>query len=85
MGSAGGSLYGTDPSLLARLRLDYSDGTTQWVDTNDSTWSARVGPVRAADLIDGESYDARLDQRGWLLATLRRQRLEPRHVASLHG
>ena len=66
---AAGSLYGTDLSLLARLRLDYSDGTTQWVDTNDSTWSARVGPRTAADLIDGESYDARLYQRGWLLAT----------------
>ena len=57
--------YGTDLSFLARLRMDYSDGTTQWVDTNDSTWRTRPGPYTATDNMDGESYDARLEQPGF--------------------
>ncbi|WP_205471071.1 family 78 glycoside hydrolase catalytic domain [Nocardioides sp. SYSU D00038] len=57
--------YGTETSLVARLRIDYSDGTSQWVDTDDATWNAAPGPYTLADLIDGESYDARLARSGW--------------------
>jgi alpha-L-rhamnosidase len=57
--------YGTETSVLARLRVDYSDGTSQWVDTDDATWTAATGPYTLADLIDGESYDARLARTGW--------------------
>ena len=61
--------YGTDVSLLARLRIDYSDGTSQWVSTNPTSWRTRPGPHTATDLTQGESYDARLMQPGWDLAS----------------
>ncbi|HTW16771.1 MAG TPA: family 78 glycoside hydrolase catalytic domain [Nocardioides sp.] len=57
--------YGKDTSLLARLRIDYSDGTSQWVDTDDADWRTAPGPYALADNIDGESYDARSAREGW--------------------
>jgi hypothetical protein len=57
--------YGTETSLLARLRITYSDGTTQWIDTDDATWTTATGGYTLADLIDGETYDARLAKVGW--------------------
>lgn len=52
------ALYGDRLGLLAQLEVDYADGTRQVVATTpDWTWSA--GPIRSADLYDGESFDAR--------------------------
>ena len=46
------------PSILAQLRLDYADGTSQWVIT-DRTWKFTTdGPIRSASMYDGERYDA---------------------------
>ncbi|MCW2795586.1 family 78 glycoside hydrolase catalytic domain, partial [Nocardioides sp.] len=64
VGMWGPGIYGNDLSLLARLRLDYSDGSTEWVDT-DNTWASHSGPYTFTDNIDGESYDARGEQTGW--------------------
>ncbi|WP_182525362.1 family 78 glycoside hydrolase catalytic domain [Nocardioides dongkuii] len=60
----GRRLYGSELSLLARLRVDYTDGTSQWVDTN-SGWTTASGPYTFTDNIDGESYDARQERAGW--------------------
>ncbi|TYL49820.1 Bacterial alpha-L-rhamnosidase [Nocardioides sp. BGMRC 2183] len=57
--------YGTQTSVLTRLRITYTDGTTQWVDSDGETWTASTGGHTLADLIDGESYDARLAKDGW--------------------
>ncbi|WP_243842820.1 family 78 glycoside hydrolase catalytic domain [Mumia sp. ZJ430] len=54
----GANTYGTDTSLIAQLRVDYTDGTSTTVGT-DGTWSTTDGPVREADFLDGESYDRR--------------------------
>jgi len=62
--SFGPSHYGTTPALLAQLRVDYSDGSHQWV-TTDSSWKSTVGPIVASDIINGESYDARKLPAGW--------------------
>ena len=61
----GAGQYGNQTSLLARLKITYTDGTTQWVDTDDATWKAATGGYTQADLIDGETYDARLAKPGW--------------------
>ncbi|TXN31393.1 family 78 glycoside hydrolase catalytic domain [Lacisediminihabitans profunda] len=50
--------YGTTPALIAQLRIDFSDGTHQWVATDDS-WKSTKGPLVSSDIIDGENYDAR--------------------------
>ena len=62
--SFGNNKYGTKPSLLAQLRIDYTDGTSEWV-TTDNTWKTAPGPIVAADLIDGETYDSNAELAGW--------------------
>ena len=56
--------YGDNPALVARMRVTYADGSTQWIDT-DGSWKAGSGPYVRADLQDGETYDARLEPLGW--------------------
>jgi alpha-L-rhamnosidase len=57
-------LYGKKLLVLAQLTIRYSDGTQEIV-ASDEKWKATTGPVLMADLYDGETYDARLEQRGW--------------------
>jgi len=57
----GEDIYGDRDSVIAQLRIDYSDGTSQVVTTDDS-WRTTPGPITSADLLDGESYDARRAQ-----------------------
>lgn len=56
--------YGSRTSLIVQLRIDYADGTSELV-TSDDSWRAAKGPWTQADLINGESYDARLALPGW--------------------
>ncbi|MGH3352698.1 MAG: family 78 glycoside hydrolase catalytic domain [Nocardioides sp.] len=54
----GTDVYGSENSVIAELVVDYSDGTSEVVRTDD-TWRTTGGPTREADLLDGEWYDAR--------------------------
>ncbi|WP_051705085.1 family 78 glycoside hydrolase catalytic domain [Streptomyces sp. NRRL S-455] len=56
--------YGDTPALVARMRITYTDGSVQWIET-DGSWKTADGPYVKADLQDGETYDARLEQSGW--------------------
>jgi alpha-L-rhamnosidase len=57
----GRCFYGKDPALLARLEVEFEDGNRKIIPT-DSSWKwDDGGPVREADLLMGESFDARLD------------------------
>jgi alpha-L-rhamnosidase len=52
-------------ALLAQLDVTLADGTTTTVAT-DATWvTTDTGPIRAADLYMGETYDARAELDGW--------------------
>ena len=52
------NVFGTQTSVLAQLELTFQDGTIQTVITDD-TWAwSNDGPIRFADLQDGEIYDA---------------------------
>jgi hypothetical protein len=62
--SFGPGKYGKEPSLLARLRVDFADGSSQWI-TTDGSWQAHAGPWVAADMIMGEDDDARLLPAHW--------------------
>ena len=54
------NVYGTRTSVLAQLEITYGDGDTEIIST-DGTWAwSNDGPIRFADLKDGEIYDARL-------------------------
>lgn len=52
------NVYGTQTSVIAQLEISLEDGTVQTICT-DSTWKwSNDGPIRFADLKDGEIYDA---------------------------
>ncbi len=55
-------------SIIAKLVVDYADGTQEIITTNTDDWSVSVdGPVLMNDLFIGEIYDARLEKNveGW--------------------
>ena len=67
--------YGdTPPALHAQLRIEYTDGSVEWVAT-DASWQASSSYISHAEIYDGESQDYRLmhlssyspkfDQSGW--------------------
>lgn len=52
------------PALIAKIVVDYADGTTQVIATDES-WKAETGPVIFDNVYAGETYDARLEHMGW--------------------
>lgn len=58
-------LYGAKPRFLAQLEIERADGTKQIVATSSSWRVTNAGPIRAADLLDGETTDARNDLGNW--------------------
>lgn len=71
VGLGGRDRYGVGrPRLLAQLDLTYADGTTDAVVT-DGSWKAAYGPLLEADLLMGETYDARRELAGWDAAGFR--------------
>ncbi|MBI2497535.1 MAG: family 78 glycoside hydrolase catalytic domain [Opitutae bacterium] len=46
------------------MRLVFADGTVRWIGTSPE-WKSVPGPILAADLYHGETYDAQLDNRAW--------------------
>jgi alpha-L-rhamnosidase len=57
--------YGKTPAFLAQLELEYADGTRETVVTDGSWRVTGAGPTREADLIMGETHDARADLGDW--------------------
>ncbi|MGQ4380329.1 alpha-L-rhamnosidase [Streptomyces sp. SAS_267] len=64
VGMFGPHQYGERPALLAQLEIEYTDGTSERV-TSGTGWRAAAGPIVAADLLSGETYDARGETDGW--------------------
>ncbi len=59
------AIYGRLPRFFAQLEVDPAGGGGHRTFTTDATWRATTaGPVREADLLDGERYDARAELRG---------------------
>jgi alpha-L-rhamnosidase len=58
------NLYGENPRLIAQLQIEYADGSTDRVVT-DNSWKASYGPLLEGDLLMGSAYDARLEMPGW--------------------
>jgi alpha-L-rhamnosidase len=56
--------YGDQPWLLAQLAITYADGSSETIATGDG-WKTAYGPILEADMIMGESYDARRELTGW--------------------
>ena len=58
--------YGKQVSGLAQLQIEYADGTTKTIGSDD-TWKYATGPIRFSDLYNGEVYDAKYEKKGWAL------------------
>jgi len=56
--------YGKNPRLFAQLCVEYTDGTSQTFATGPD-WKASLGPILLADILEGQTYDARKEFPGW--------------------
>lgn len=52
------------PRLLVELRLEYADGSTATV-VSDEQWKTAESPIRFDSIYGGETYDARKELVGW--------------------
>lgn len=70
-------------ALLAELHIEYEDGTSEIVATDTSWQVTEDGPVRMADLYDGETYDATVDltKVTWRQAATETLRVQPQILA----
>jgi len=59
-----GGLGYAAPGVIAKLVIDYTDGSRQTLVT-DEAWRATTGPVLFDNVYGGETYDARLELPGW--------------------
>ncbi|MBQ0144039.1 MAG: family 78 glycoside hydrolase catalytic domain [Bacteroidales bacterium] len=53
-----------EPKVIALLKIEYSDGRTEYIKT-DASWKTAGGPVIYDDTRHGELYDAREEKEGW--------------------
>ena len=57
--------YGKDIALLMQVDITYTDGSKESIITDDTWKSTDKGPVRYAEIYNGETYDARKEIKGW--------------------
>lgn len=62
VGYSGAHIYGRENSFLAKLVLTYTDDTVEEICTDRDTLYTDKCPVLYADYLDGEYYDARLEE-----------------------
>jgi alpha-L-rhamnosidase len=76
--------YGdTPPALRAQLRVEYKDGSVDWINTDES-WKADISPILIAEIYDGETFDARKVQAGWSTASFTAEKWNPVDVVQPH-
>lgn len=56
--------YGDYAAFMGQLVIRYRDGSEEIL-ASDTSWQGCKSPIVHADLYDGETYDARLEQEGW--------------------
>jgi alpha-L-rhamnosidase len=59
-----GAIYGGRPMFLGQVHVTYEDGSREVIAT-DGTWRTARGGIVYSDLLEGETYDARLETEGW--------------------
>lgn len=57
--------YGSQPELLLQLEVQYADGTTAMIVSDENWVSTFDGPIRTSSIYNGETYDANQEMTGW--------------------
>ncbi len=73
--------YGDHPSFMAQLMIDYKDGSSETVVTDD-LWKVTNGPITRSDIYKGETYDARKELGEWSADQVASRRWKPVDVVS---
>jgi alpha-L-rhamnosidase len=58
------NFYGKDIALLFQLNINYNDGSTETI-ISDENWKSSTSGIRYAEIYNGETIDARLNKIGW--------------------
>ena len=58
-------VYGEQPAVAAQLVVEYEDGSTETVATDDSWRATQDAPTTRSGIYPGEHHDARLVPEGW--------------------
>ncbi|MGL1959207.1 MAG: glycoside hydrolase family 78 protein [Colwellia sp.] len=58
------SAYGDKIAFIAKIKVIYNDGSSEWFSTNNQ-WKASYSPYILSDLQKGEIYNANFEQQGW--------------------
>ena len=77
--------YGEVPEFLAHLEIQNEAGKKQVVATDKSWERFSDGPIRSADIYDGETYDARKAMPGWDRPAFRAANWKPVQVNTDEG
>jgi alpha-L-rhamnosidase len=64
------------PKLRMALIVEYADGSTETISSNESWKLTADGPIRTNNEYDGEEYDARKELGAWTYARLRRCQMD---------
>jgi len=81
----GRATYGKTPALMAQLELEYTDGSSELIPTDESWKVTREGPVREGDFLMGEFFDARRQAAGWDCAGFDEAGWQPAIFAEANG
>ncbi len=60
-------IYGKKTGVLFQLDINYSDGTTATI-ISDESWKSSTGSIRYSEIYHGETIDAREEKAGWSTA-----------------
>lgn len=74
--------FGYTLALWCKLKLTYTDGSVELVES-DETFDVGTGPIIRTDLQEGETYDARLELRGWYKAKVCKEHTEGELIKSV--
>ena len=58
------NFYGDKLALLLQLNILHEDGSYETIISNKD-WKTSTGPILKSDIYNGETYDARMEQKGW--------------------
>lgn len=73
------------PKLLFQMEIEYTDGRTAVVASDERWRLTTAGPIRANNEFDGEEYDARMEQPGWSSPGFDDSKWEPARAVKAPG